>query len=335
MSTETKRKSSPRTGIRTRVKKKELSDETTPMEVAVPKKRGRKPKGGKIMDINVSNDSVKITKPNIILHLKCYTSELSCDDERDSNFSKVSICSYNAAEYDDKVINYTKIDNENSTCVMFGSNDPPSIADIEYKKYVNYDNVNNNKHSKDLNKKLKNLEHLLHINSVPNTNTSCFWCTYDFDTSPIYIPKLYLKQTYHVYGYFCSPECAVAHLMKENIDSSCKFERYSWLNSIYKGVYKYSNNIKPAPDPHYMLSRFSGNLSIQEYRELLDSNRLFLIIDKPITRILPEIHEDNDDFIINNKLIPTASNYQVRRKTTSVQSASKNSFGIFAGGEAI
>ena len=32
------------------------------------------------------------------------------------------------------------------------------------------------------------------------------------------------------------------------------------------------------------------------------SERLFLIVDKPLTRIMPELHEDNDDFIINNKV---------------------------------
>jgi len=54
-------------------------------------------------------------------------------------------------------------------------------------------------------------------------------------------------------------------------------------------------------------------LSIQEYRNLLKSERLFLIVDKPLTRILPEIHEDNDDFIINKKIIPS-NNYQGQLK---------------------
>jgi hypothetical protein len=63
-----------------------------------------------------------------------------------------------------------------------------------------------------------------------------------------------------------------------------------------------------------MLDKFYGNLSIQEYRALLRNERLFLIIEKPLTRIMPEIHEDNDDFIINNKIIPS-NNYQIKKKT--------------------
>ena len=62
-----------------------------------------------------------------------------------------------------------------------------------------------------------------------------------------------------------------------------------------------------------MLERYYGNLSIQEYRSLLRNERLFLIVDKPLTRILPELHEDNDDFILNNKIIPS-NNYNIRSR---------------------
>ena len=55
----------------------------------------------------------------------------------------------------------------------------------------------------------------------------------DFDNPMILIPKYELNKTYHCYGCFCSPECATAHLMEENIDSSSKFERYHLINHIY------------------------------------------------------------------------------------------------------
>ena len=114
-----------------------------------------------------------------------------------------------------------------------------------------------------------------------------------------------------VYGCFCSPECAVAYLMNESIDSSTKFERYHLLNHIYTKIYDYKKNIKPSPNPHYMLEKYYGNLSIQEYRSLLRNERLFLIVDKPLTKVLPELHEDNDEFILNNKIIPSNS-YQIK-----------------------
>ena len=172
------------------------------------------------------------------------------------------------------------------------------------------DNYNQNKDNdiRIIWNKLKQLQHNLHVNNISDKKSACFWCTYDFDNPPIYIPKHFIKESYHVYGCFCSPECATAYLMEENIDSSSKFERYFLINHIYSKIYDYKKSIKPAPSPQYMLEKFYGNLSIQEYRALLRNERLFLIVDKPLTRILPELHEDNDDFIINNKILPSNNN---------------------------
>ena len=93
----------------------------------------------------------------------------------------------------------------------------------------------------------------------------------------------------------------------------CKNDYNYLLNHLYSKIYEYDKNIKPASNPYYMLDKFYGNLTIQEYRALLRNERLFLIVDKPLTRILPELHEDNDDFIINNKIIPT-NKYQIKKK---------------------
>lgn len=184
-----------------------------------------------------------------------------------------------------------------------------------------YDDVSNDENAvvcKDVTKiwkKLKKLEHNLHINNVNNNKrSSCFWDTCEFDNPPIYIPKHFINDTYHVYGCFCSPECGVAYLMNENIDSSTKFERYHLFNNIYSKIYDYKKNIKPAPNPFYMLEKYYGNLSIQEYRALFRNERLFLIVDKPLTRILPELHEDNDDFILNHKIIPSNNNYHLKSR---------------------
>ena len=128
------------------------------------------------------------------------------------------------------------------------------------------------------------------------------------------------------YGSFCRPECAVAHLMKENIDDSAKFERYQLLNRIYGKVYKYERNIRPAPNPYFLLDKFYGNLTIQEYRKLLKSEHMLLIIEKPLTRILPELHEDTDENeqhvnrLNNNK----SSGYKVKRASEKQKGPTKN-----------
>ena len=136
-----------------------------------------------------------------------------------------------------------------------------------------------------------------------NNKSDCFWCTYCFDNEPIVIPKHELNNQLYCYGNFCSPECACAYLMKEKIDTSTQFERYYLLNNIYGKIYNYDKNIKPAPDPHYLLKKFNGNMEIQEYRKLLENERLLLIVDKPLSRTFPEIFEDNDDFLLNCKTL--------------------------------
>jgi hypothetical protein len=216
-------------------------------------------------------------------------------------------------------LNNSNFTNNESVFSVQNTNQNQNTNKIYAIKDTNYSNdddeiINaNTNETRELWRKLKILEQDLHINNISDKKSACFWCSCDFDSPPIYIPKHFIKDSYHVYGCFCTPECGVAYLMEENIDSSTKFERYHLMNHIYSKIYEYKKNIKPAPNPHYMLDKYYGNLTIQEYRALLRSERLFLIVDKPLTRILPEFHEDNDDFIINNKIIPS-NNYQVKKR---------------------
>lgn len=260
-------------------------------EPSVPKKRGRKPKGGKIIE-NVVNEEPKLTEnPNVILHLKVNSKDLIPDTNEP---------------------------------IIQPSNDPI---------FINFQEVNQNKKEvtleKDqesstqqtsINNKLKELQSNLHTNNISEYNSACFWCTFNFDTPPIYIPKYVLNKNYHVYGCFCSPECASAFLMNESIDSSSKFERYHLLNQIYAKIYNYNKNITPAPSPYYTLDKYYGNLTIQEYRSLLGNNNSFLIVDKPLTRIMPELHDYNDDYLLNsNKTIKQSFKIKNVQKSTKLE----------------
>jgi len=277
-------------------------------EKTVTKKRGRKPKGGKIIQQNVPLNNVKETKPNVILHLKCSLKDLNTANLFGSNldgysFSHPNNLFFETINNENNPLN--DISNASSKLSEYEGDVDSTDYDVELSK--NKDNG-----IREIWKKLKILEHNLHINNTDNKKSACFWDTCEFDNPPVYIPKHFMNDTYQVYGCFCSPECAVAHLMEENIDSSIKFERYQLMNHIYSKVYNYCKNIKPAPNPYYMLEKYYGNLSIQEFRSLLRNERLFLVVDKPLTRVMPELHEDNDDFIINNKIIPT-NNIKVRK----------------------
>jgi hypothetical protein len=287
------------------------------------KKRGRKPKGGKIIQNVVPITNIKENKPNIILHLKCSIKDLQ-NNVFENNINGYDLSSYKKDFLYEIISNNDTNNTHNYDCsVNNNSLKSQCQENINIDCCCDNDNYSSNKNNdfKDLWKKLKNLQHSLHMNNISDKKSACFWCTYEFDNPPIYIPKHYIKESYHVYGCFCSPECATSYLMEENIDSSTKFERYHLLNHIYSKIYNYTKNIKPAPKPYYILEKFYGNLNIQEYRSLLKNERLFLVVDKPLTRILPELHEDNDDFIINNKIIPS-NTYQIKRKMLQKQNKS-------------
>ena len=276
-------------------------DETKNNENKLPKKRGRKPKGGKIILNSCLNETSPILEPNIILHLKCRQSDLI-----QNNFlSDLNNCveTFQFEQNKKYELNYQVIND--------------SVKDINpiYSYNVQIqDSVKNIDDNKIILDKLKELTYNLHTNNISDKKSACFWCTCDFDNPCIFIPKFELNNMYYCYGCFCSPECATAFLFKESIDTSTRFERYHLLNHIYCKIYDYKKNIKPAPDPYYTLNKYYGNLSIQEYRKLLKNERLLLIVDKPLSRTLPELHEDNDEFIYNGKNIPSSNKFKLRRK---------------------
>jgi hypothetical protein len=302
-----------------RGRKKQTTDnkiEQVPIEKPPPKKRGRKPKGGKIVQNTVIlNDTVK-QEPNIILHLKCSLNDIT--NEFQGNYTYTpnveSIQSYNFEKNDISNFLIDVKEKQGSTTTQ-SNNDKHNIEAINEDEDDNKDN----KDMKVIWKKLSALKINLHKNRICDKRSACFWCTHDFDNPPIFIPKNIFRDVYQVYGCFCTPECGAAHLMNEKIDSSVKFERYQLMNNIYGKIYNHTKNIKPAPDPYYLLDKFYGNLSIKEYRELLNKDQLLIIVDKPLTHVFPELYEDNSDFILNQRTIPTNNPLKLKRKSSSVK----------------
>jgi hypothetical protein len=181
--------------------------------------------------------------------------------------------------------------------------------------------------------KLKAIKTQLVKNKVNDKKSACFWCTYEFENPECYIPTYEVDNTICGYGSFCQPECAVAYLMKEIIDDTTKFERYNLLNQIYGKIYNYEKNIKPAPNPFYLLDKYYGNMSIKEYRKLSKSNHLLILVEKPLTRVFPELHEETDDFtivnscnsLLNNKEVKETQQYKVKRSNDKKNDKTKTS----------
>lgn len=328
---------------RGRKKKSELATENITSSVeekepAVAKKRGRKPKGGKLYIKENDNNIEQNSTSNVILHLKCCLKDVE-DMDIERNAIVTDPLEYNPQVPPD-IQTYDNVDNAN----YFQLEEQPITSNVAYVKPQTVglcsackttevtDNINSLDDNeevdmKDVASKLKEMKIKLYRSNNIDKKAACFWCTYDFDNQSCHIPKYEMDEEIHGYGSFCRPECAAAYLMKENIDDSTKFERYHLLNQIYSKVYDYKKNIRPAPDPHYLLDKFYGNLTIKEYRKMLKSEHMMLIIEKPMTRILPELHEDNED-IGNSSFVGQSTGnagvYKVKRQSEKQKGPSKN-----------
>ena len=147
--------------------------------------------------------------------------------------------------------------------------------------------------------KIRQLKIAFYRNEMQEKKSDCFWCSYPYDNDPCYILNYGYNNEIYGHGSFCSPECGVAFLFgkQSTWDDSAKTEAYQLMNYYYGKPNGFQQSIKPALSPYYFLEKFYGNLTIQEYRRLTKSNHMMLVVDKPVTRILPEIHEDNDHLL--------------------------------------
>ena len=80
-------------------------------EIKQPKKRGRKPKGGKIL---VSETKIKediILEQNIVLHLKCNSNDLTKNKSLSNNIYDPNIPCVESYQFEDNKLNYLYINN--------------------------------------------------------------------------------------------------------------------------------------------------------------------------------------------------------------------------------
>jgi len=299
-----------------------------------PKKRGRKPKGGKIMKIESKKKKIEKYTPNIIMHLKVSSTDNSMENITSLKYEP-NIENPEAYNIDQSNLKYQEIQSKDTDIqnIQLQNLHKCSKDITTNEKTTNDSSIN----IKDVWLKLNALKYKLKTKNISDKNSNCFWCTYPFDNPAIYIPKNYIEDKIEVYGCFCSPECAVSYLKNENLDSSSMWDRYALLNNIYGKIYNYEKNIKPAPSPFYTLENYYGNLSIQEYRKLLTNNRLIMVVDKPMAKMLPEIYEENNEIpdvmnnILSNKTNNIGSKYKLKSKEKFKTKTDilKNNFGVF------
>lgn len=102
------------------------------------------------------------------------------------------------------------------------------------------------------------------------TNICCWWCTYQFDWLPTFLPEKYSDGKFYVTGCFCSFNCKAAYNL--NLNDSKVWERYSLIKQLYYMINK--DKIKSISDieiniagPRELLEKFGGPMTINEFRK--------------------------------------------------------------------
>jgi MYM-type Zinc finger with FCS sequence motif len=110
------------------------------------------------------------------------------------------------------------------------------------------------------------------------TDAACFWCCHPFTHRPVVLPIRDTGEYLTVMGNFCSPECAASYLFDMRQDSHTRWEQLSLLYRVYGEACQ--GKIHPAP-PRSSLQLFGGSLTIQQYRQLIQSQQVRVDIHLP------------------------------------------------------
>ena len=303
--------------------------------ILTPKK---KTKGAKIIDTLLPLNNAPVKLNNIILLLKCSIREI--DEYIQQNVWNYNNLNYNPAvpteiiAYEHKTNQPIFGDWENNPTEPLPVSTNENLDTITTTTTINNAppilcskcNAEDNTLTEPEYQKIKQLKIMFYKNDLQDKKSDCFWCTYPYENDPCYILQYGFKNDIYGHGSFCSPECAVAYLFGKQIDldDSAKTESYQLMNYYYGKPNQYQMSIKPALTPYYFLDKYYGNLTIQEYRKLTKSQHMMLIVEKPITRILPEIHEDNDILIVGGNNYTNCGKYKVKKQSEKPAGVSRN-----------
>ena len=152
-------------------------------------------------------------------------------------------------------------------------------------------------------------------NELPSeTAASCYWCCEGFSVRPCIIPSHIIGDVWHVYGNFCTPQCAMGYLVREFLDTHTRWERISLLNRLYSTFSH--GRIYPAPARETM-QRFGGPISSEEFLSICENQRVHIDIHiPPMVSILASIDTKPIDFY-ETPLCTTFSTPPQKASTTS------------------
>jgi hypothetical protein len=118
-----------------------------------------------------------------------------------------------------------------------------------------------------------------------NTKISCWWCSYTFDTSPVFIPERFYNDKFHVFGCFCCYNCAVSYIFSMN--DYKVWDRYSLLKKMFSITYGKNIDISMAPEKE-IFEKFGGCVSIDEWRKnSIKCTKEYRLVFPPMIPIIP------------------------------------------------
>jgi len=137
----------------------------------------------------------------------------------------------------------------------------------------------------------------------------CWWCCHNIGEYPYHTPFEYndSTDTYFLEGYFCSINCAKAHILTNR-------NLVPLFNSFYKkmGIFNIEK-IEPSP-PKNILKVFGGNLDYSEYRQQSNNGITYKTII-PNSKFLPTIFEQ---FKKNHSISNDSKKYTLSRKNRPI-----------------
>jgi len=267
------------------------------IEPKEPKKRGRKPKNkelepelgnlaltkNKKMKARIQETIIGLKKreldanqklmTNLILHIPIRSIDLKQSGEI-----------FNAANKPLRFIT-DKIAKTPENVINFDASSENIKGGLQIRPAVNNSNFNTG------------LRRLKKNNWPRTTDIRCWWCTYQFESTPCSIPYKYNGDEFLVYGCFCSFECAMAHIVDKVRDK--KWEKIALLNMMYRVINGKDETIEPAP-PKEILIDYGGKMTIEKYRQRSCTKMIsYDIVIPPIVSLQPQIEERNIQDSIN------------------------------------
>ena len=264
----------------------------------LPSKRGRKPKDKTIiLDKNLNLDSIS----NVILHLPIPLEKINdMDDELSFKYNPklnnpnpydptAQTIGESTLKTEDKMnCIYEIIDEEKKEIKMKKKEIEP--IKIEEKIIENMNNIEN---------KINNYNSYVDIyynNNIELNNIKCNWCLHECENEIIKLPYSVNNGVFNMYGNFCCPECAAAFNFNE-LEDEYVWERYSLLNYLYSDG---NNKLNIAPS-RLILDIFGGPISINEYKNIIQTKKHVNIIMPPHLLICPQLEvkrsKENNIFI--------------------------------------